>query len=180
MALSNLPTVGGDDNTWGTEVNALFVELDDNTTALAGRVSALEALPPGTGAVASVNGQTGVVTITAASVGLGLANNTPDLGKPVSDAQAAAIQAAKDRANHTGTQVAGTITDFTAAAQTAMPKVVKQAADGSWPSRLTSGTTDRTVRVTFMGTLPGPTIGTSVDHAVAGVDRLEVTTVIPT
>jgi len=41
------------------------------------------------GAVDSVNGETGIVVIDAADVGLGNVDNTSDADKPVSDAQAA-------------------------------------------------------------------------------------------
>lgn len=56
---------------------------------------------------------TGTVTgVTAAHVGLDQVDNTADVDKPVSTAQAAADTAAKDRANHTGTQLAATISDL--------------------------------------------------------------------
>jgi hypothetical protein len=45
----------------------------------------------GSGAVSSVNGQTGAVTLTKVDVGLGNADNTSDANKPVSTAQASAI-----------------------------------------------------------------------------------------
>jgi len=65
-------------------------------------------------AVTSVASRTGAVTLTASDVGLGSVNNTADSAKPVSTAQAAAdaaVQAyAIQRANHTGTQAATTIT----------------------------------------------------------------------
>lgn len=47
----------------------------------------------GGGAVDSVNGQTGVVVITAASVGLGSVNNTSDASKPISSATQTALNA---------------------------------------------------------------------------------------
>lgn len=47
----------------------------------------------GGGDVASVNGKTGVVVLNAADVGLGNVDNTSDANKPVSTAQAAAINA---------------------------------------------------------------------------------------
>lgn len=64
---------------------------------------------------------TGTVSgVTKAAVGLGNADNTADSSKPVSTAQAAAdaaVQAyAIQRANHTGTQSAGTITGLGAVA----------------------------------------------------------------
>lgn len=64
--------------------------------------------------VQSVAGKTGTVTLAKADVGLGNVDNTADASKPVSTPQAAAdaaVQAAAvQRANHTGTQAAGTIT----------------------------------------------------------------------
>ena len=67
----------------------------------------------GDGGVTSVNGQTGAVVITKSDVGLSNVDNTSDVNKPVSTAQTAAIEAAKNRANHTGTQSADTIVDGT-------------------------------------------------------------------
>lgn len=61
-----------------------------------------------------------VAGITASMVGLGNVDNTSDASKPVSTAQATAdsgVQAyAIQRANHTGTQIAATISDFSTAA----------------------------------------------------------------
>ncbi len=47
----------------------------------------------GTGAVASVNGKTGTVVLSAADIGLGSVDNTSDASKPVSTAQQAALNA---------------------------------------------------------------------------------------
>ena len=70
--------------------------------------------------VQSVAGRTGAVTLSASDVGLGNVNNTSDANKPVSTAQASADSAvqsfAVQRANHTGTQTASTISDFAAEA----------------------------------------------------------------
>lgn len=59
------------------------------------------------------------VTVTKSDVGLGNVDNTSDTSKPVSTAQATAdgvVQAfAIQRANHTGTQLASTISDFSTA-----------------------------------------------------------------
>jgi hypothetical protein len=68
---------------------------------------------------------TGTVSgVTKAMVGLGSVDNTADASKPVSTAQAAAdaaVQAyAVQRGNHTGTQLAATISDFASAAVTAV------------------------------------------------------------
>jgi hypothetical protein len=89
-----------------------------------------------------------------ADVGLGAVNNTADADKPVSTAQAAADAAvasaaaadatnkdnaakafAIQRANHTGTQLAATISDFSAAVVAAAPPTTNA-------SLLTSGTLD--------------------------------------
>lgn len=57
--------------------------------------------------------------VTKAQVGLGNADNTSDVNKPVSTAQALADTAVQNfaiqRANHTGTQTASTISDFSEA-----------------------------------------------------------------
>ncbi len=52
-----------------------------------------KAVGGGGGAVDSVNGKTGVVVLSASDVGLGNVDNTSDANKPVSTAQAAAINA---------------------------------------------------------------------------------------
>jgi hypothetical protein len=66
--------------------------------------------------VLSVSGRTGAVVLTSSDVGLSACNNTSDANKPVSTAQASAITAAQNyavqRSNHTGTQLASTISDF--------------------------------------------------------------------
>jgi hypothetical protein len=49
---------------------------------------------------------------TKAAVGLGNCDNTSDANKPVSSAQQVAIDGAKNRSVHTGTQLASTISDF--------------------------------------------------------------------
>lgn len=59
-----------------------------------------------TDAVITVNGKTGIVTLTKADVGLGNVDNTADADKPVSTAQAAAI------ANHNGNANAHGQTSF--------------------------------------------------------------------
>jgi len=62
-------------------------------------------------------------SVTKAQVGLGNVDNTSDVNKPVSTAQASADSAVQayaiQRANHTGTQLASTISDFTEASQDA-------------------------------------------------------------
>jgi hypothetical protein len=100
-----------------------------------GLQSALDAKAP----LASPTFNGTVSGITAAMVGLGSVDNTADASKPVSTAQAAADSAvasaaaadattkanaaqaaAVQRANHTGTQAASTISDFSSAAVSAV------------------------------------------------------------
>ena len=61
---------------------------------------------------------TSPVGIVKGDVGLGNVDNTSDANKPVSTAQAAANVTDRDRANHTGTQTASTVSDFNPAVAT--------------------------------------------------------------
>lgn len=74
--------------------------------------------------VQSVAGRSGAVVLAKADVGLGSVDNTADASKPLSTAQAAAdaaVQAyAVQRGNHTGTQLAATISDFATSAVAAV------------------------------------------------------------
>lgn len=117
-----------------------FADLVDLSTGTAALASAptTDALPEGSvnlyfttaraaaaAPVTSVAGRTGAVTLTKTDVGLSSVDNTADLDKPVSSAQDAADDAVQafaiQRANHTGTQLASTISDFNAAAAAAAP-----------------------------------------------------------
>lgn len=69
----------------------IYVALDTNKTY---RWSGSTYVYITSGAVDSVNGRTGVVTLSKSDIGLGNVDNTADMDKPVSTAQAAAIQAA--------------------------------------------------------------------------------------
>ena len=75
--------------------------------------------------VRTVNTYSGDVSLTKSDIGLGSVDNTSDINKPVSSAQASAdatVQAyAIQRANHTGTQLSTTISDFSTAASAAAP-----------------------------------------------------------
>jgi hypothetical protein len=70
--------------------------------------------------------------ITKSMVGLGSVDNTSDASKPVSTAQAAAdaavLASAIQRANHTGTQLASTISDFNEAAEDAVGGILTDTA----------------------------------------------------
>lgn len=121
-----------------TDMQAVAAELDADLTAHTGNTSNPHA-------------------VTKTQVGLGNVDNTSDANKPVSTAQAAAdaaVQAfAIQRANHTGTQTAATISDFSAAADARVAAAVGvsvQAYDAdltAWagktaPSGVAVGTTD--------------------------------------
>jgi hypothetical protein len=93
-------------------ITSLQSSVSTNTTAisaLSGRVTTLEGAPSGgSGAVSSVAGHTGAVTLLKGDVGLGNVDNTSDVNKPVSTVQQAALDAKAPVANpsFTGT-VAG-------------------------------------------------------------------------
>lgn len=70
----------------------------ETTTGKAYRWSGSQYVYITSGAVDSVAGKTGVVTLDKADVGLGNVDNTADLSKPVSSAQLSAINAAKAEA----------------------------------------------------------------------------------
>jgi hypothetical protein len=70
-----------------------------------------------TGAVTSVNGATGDVTVTAASLGLGAVNNTSDADKPVSTSTAEAISNAQTAATTAATAAATSAVEATLGAQ---------------------------------------------------------------
>lgn len=97
---------------WAYESDTGNLKLGDGATPW-------NTLPYYTGGVAtvvSVAGKTGVVLLVKADVGLGNVDNTDDVSKPVSTAQAAADTAVAAfsiaRANHTGTQLSSTISNF--------------------------------------------------------------------
>lgn len=93
------------------DIGGLAAQLAAKADLVDGKVPA-EQLPATAAGVASVNGQTGVVVLTKAHVGLGNADNTADLDKPVSSATQAALNGKSDAghthaiANVTGLQAA--------------------------------------------------------------------------
>lgn len=76
-----------------TPANAGFLQhVEDTFVSQDGRITTLEASGGGgTGAVTSVAGRTGVVTLAKADVGLNNVDNTSDVNKPVSTLQTTAI-----------------------------------------------------------------------------------------
>ena len=84
------------------EAGKIYVALDTNKTY---RWSGTVYVYITSGAVDSVAGKTGVVTLAKADVGLGSVDNTADSAKPVSTAQATAIGLKSDSASPTFTGV---------------------------------------------------------------------------
>jgi hypothetical protein len=70
------------------ESGKIYVETDTNQTY---RWSGSTYIQIASGAVQSVNGQTGIVNVTKADVGLGNADNTSDVNKPISTATQTAL-----------------------------------------------------------------------------------------
>jgi hypothetical protein len=114
---------------WAYESDTGKLKIGDGVTLW----NSLAYYTAGAASVVSVNGYSGVVVLTKSDVGLGNAENTSDVNKPVSTAQAAADAAVQafsiQRANHTGTQLASTISDFSTAAD-ARITAQKAAANG--------------------------------------------------
>lgn len=141
-SLSSFPAIGENDK--------IYVTLDSNKTyrwsgsayvEISASPGSTDAVPEGSvnkyytdarasaaAPVQSVSGKTGTVTLTKSDVGLGNVDNTSDVNKPVSTAQAAADSAVQNaaaadattkannaqafaiqRSNHTGTQAISTI-----------------------------------------------------------------------
>lgn len=86
------------------ETGKIYVALDTNITY---RWSGSSYIQITSGAVASVNGQTGVVVLTKSDIGLGNVDNTSDLDKPISTATQLALDGKADTAH---TQALSTIT----------------------------------------------------------------------
>lgn len=78
-----------------------------------------------TNLVTTVNGATGAVVLTKSDLSLGNVDNVSDINKPVSSAQAAADAVVEaysiQRANHSGSQLAATISNFAAQASASAP-----------------------------------------------------------
>lgn len=103
-----------------TDLSKTFVLAASPATTLANWA---EVLAP-TAAVSSVAGKTGAVTLVKADVGLGSVDNTSDVNKPVSTAQAAAINAAVATKASLG-KLEGLVTDATTARTLALADLGK-------------------------------------------------------
>lgn len=133
--LTNKPTVGGDRDTWGVELNAALDELDnmkashsdvyDKSAADARFVRTVNGAPPDVsgnvvastidpGALRVTNnlGDVPDVVTARANLGLGTAATSAATAFDASGAAATAQAFSVQRANHTGTQLASTISDL--------------------------------------------------------------------
>lgn len=108
-----------------------------------------------------LNGNKTWTVLTKASLALDQVDNTSDANKPVSTAQATAILAAQNyavqRSNHTGTQLAATISDFSTAVGLAAPVKTVNGATG-----------DVAVTTASIGAVATADIGVTVAPLTAG------------
>ncbi len=134
--MARLPTAGSDDGTWGDILND-FLSIAHNvdgtiknnavsTSKLATTNSPTDgtvlgynsgnmswtATSGGGGAVTSVNGQTGAVSLTKTDVGLSSVDNTSDVAKPVSTAVQTALNAKADMSSLATVAGTGNYTDL--------------------------------------------------------------------
>lgn len=141
---------------------------DASTVASTNDYNDLDNLPtiPSSAPVDSVNGQTGVVVITATDVGLGNVDNTSDLDKPISTATQTALDNKSD-VGHTHTEV--DITDLDKYTQSQVDANISaavntlQAQISSNDNDITSLNTDMLASLNSL-TLSGTTL-TATDHA---------------
>lgn len=95
--MARLPQPGADNGTWGDILNDFLLQTHTTDGVLKpGSVSQSQLdssvqAKLDAGGVSSVNGQTGVVTVTQADVGLSNVDNTSDADKPVSTATQTAL-----------------------------------------------------------------------------------------
>lgn len=128
--LAAFPTTG--------ESGKIYVALNTNKTY---RWSGSAYIYITSGAVDSVAGKTGVVTLVKGDVGLGSVDNTSDANKPVSTAQQTALDLKAPVASptFTGTPLAPTATSGTSTTQVASTAFVQDAIGGYLALPLTGG-----------------------------------------
>lgn len=114
-------------NAGTSETNALASKNAAATSATNAANSAIAAANSAasisSGPVTSVNGKTGVVVLAKADLGLGSVDNTSDVNKPVSTAQAAAIAAVLPALASNAGKVLGVNSTATGVAWVALPEV---------------------------------------------------------
>lgn len=122
------------------ETGKIYIALDTNKTY---RWSGSAYVYITSGAVDSVAGKTGVVSLVKADVGLSNVDNTADSAKPVSTAQQSALNLKANLASPalTGTPTAPTAADGTSTTQIATTAFVQGAVGGFLSKTTTGGTT---------------------------------------
>lgn len=162
------------------ETGKIYVALDTNKTY---RWSGSAYIYITSGAVDSVAGKTGVVTLVKADVGLGNVNNTSDADKPVSTAQQSALNLKADLASPTltGTPTAPTATTGTNTTQLATTAFVQavNTAGTSIAATAAKLTTPRNISLTGVVTgnvnfdgSANVSISTSIDEATTSTQGI--------
>lgn len=127
--------------TWST----IIARIDTKDAQQDARLVAIEAAPPGASAVSSVAGRTGAVVLTKTDVGLANVDNTTDVAKPVSTAQATADTAARDAA------IAAAATDATTKANAERDRALAAEATKAPLSHVTDTTNPHAVTKAQVG-----------------------------
>ena len=157
------------------ETGKIYVALDTNKTY---RWSGSAYVYITSGAVDSVNGQTGIVVLTKSSVGLGNVDNTSDLNKPISTATQTALNAKAPLASPalTGTPTAPTPLSSDDSTRIATTAFVRDYVD-----TISTGVSSVSVTapITNTGTASSPVIGiddatTTTAGAMTAADKTKL------
>lgn len=181
--MPRLPQPGGDQGNWGTILNDFLVQAHNPDGVLRDASIPTDAFIDGSiteaklstavqtklnssggGAVDSVNGQTGVVTLTKADIGLANADNTSDANKPISTATQTALDGkAATVHTHTASQISDSTTTGRAVLSAA-DATAARVAIGAGTSSLVLGTTAGTAKA-------GDYAPTKADVGLGNVDN---------
>ena len=194
--MARLPQPGADQGQWGAILNDFLLQSHDIDGSLAdnsitsshitdGSVTEAKLSTSvqsklnsvGSSGVVSINGQSGVVTLTKASFTLDNVDNTSDLNKPVSTATQTALNAKADtsaltsglagKANTSHTHTASQISDSTTTGRSvlvAADAAAARSAIGAGTSNLAIGTTPTTAKA-------GDYAPTKTDVGLGNVDN---------
>ncbi len=194
--MARLPQPGADQGQWGAILNDFLLQSHDTDGSLAdnsvtsshitdGSVTEAKLSTSvqsklnsvGSGGVVSVNGQSGVVTLTKANLTLDNVDNTSDLNKPVSTATQTALDTKADtsaltsglagKANTSHTHTASQISDSTTTGRSvlvAADAAAARSAIGAGTSNLAIGTTSTTAKA-------GDYTPTKTDVGLGNVDN---------
>jgi hypothetical protein len=166
-SLASFPATG--------ETGKIYVAIDTNKTY---RWSGTAYIYITSGAVDSVAGKTGVVTLVKADVGLSNVDNTSDLNKPISSATQTALNL---KANLSSPSLTGTPTAPTAPVGTNSTQIATTEFVQSQIGAISSGVTSvsGTAPITVGGTSANPVIDinnatTTTDGAMSAADKLKL------